>query len=100
MADLQNASQSQLMVLIIRKRLWSSYGEILTFNAITTQKIANFQYTVERLYNVRFWLVLQCLPSERHCGALAVKLSLNHITTQKMTNLKNSFTLFRNIVFN
>ena len=45
---LSHASQSKLMALII-KRDFGALTVIFSPNAITTQKIANFQYTVERV---------------------------------------------------
>ena len=42
--------------------------------------------------NHRSLLLLLCLPSERHFGALTMKLSLNPIMTQMMGDLQNCVT--------
>ena len=48
--------------------------------------------------NHRFSLVLLCLLSEGHFGALTAKFSLILITTQKIANLQNTDTPFGIIV--
>ena len=54
------------------------------------QKMAVLQNSVTRLLNHRFYLVIWCLSSETHFGAVSVKFLLNRIAAQKMTNLQNN----------
>ena len=79
------------MVLIIRATFWSSYDEILTLPHYDP-KDGQSGHCCRMPPNHRFYLVLLCLSSERHFGAVTVKFSLNPITTQKIANLKNSLT--------
>ena len=57
-------------------------------NVITAQKITNFQNTVRHL-KIILLSFFSCLSSERQFGAFKVKISLNPLTTKKMTNLQS-----------
>ena len=64
-----------------------------------TQEMADLQNSVTRLLMILFFLVIWCLSSERHFGAVNVKFSLNGITAQKMTYLQNTVRRLIIIVF-
>ena len=71
-----------------------------SLNLIMTQlKDGRFAKFCHTPLNHRFHLVIWCLSSERHFGAVTVKFSLNCITAQKMNNLQNTVKRFRIIVF-
>ena len=77
------------MVLTIRTTLWSSYRKIVTWRHYD-QKDCRFAKFCRSPLNHRFDLVIWCLLSDWHFGAVSVKFSLNLITKQKMANLQNT----------
>ena len=95
-ANLQNTVKRLIIILlslffllIIRASIWSPYGKNLA-EPRYDQKDDHFAKFCHTPLNHRFHLVIWCLSSERHFGAVSVKFSLNRITAQKMTNLQNT----------
>ena len=77
------------IVLTISRTLWSSYLEIVTlpYYGAKDGRFAKFCHTP---LNRRFYLVIWCLSSESHFGALSMKFSLHRIAAQTMTYLQNT----------
>ena len=78
------------MILIIRASLLSSYG-INVAKPHYEQKDSRYPKFFHTPLNYPFHLVIWCLLSEWHFGAVSVKLTLNPITAQKKANLQNTF---------
>ena len=96
MTNLQNTVRRLIIILlslffllIIRASIWSPYGKNVA-EPRYDKKDDQFPKYCHTPLNLRFHLVIWCLSSERHFGAVSVKFSLNRITAQKMTNLQNT----------
>ena len=105
MASLENIVTSLRIIVLCYS--YSAYHqndslELLPWNchlAHYDARVGRFAKFCHTPQTHRFNLVIWCLSSERHIGALTVKLSLNPIMTQKMADLQNSVTRFWIIVF-
>ena len=104
-ANLQNTVRRLIIIppslfflLIIRASIWSPYGKSLA-EPRQDQKDDQFAKYCHTPLSLRFHLVFWCLSSNRHFGTLTLKLLLNPITKEKMTNLRNIVKRLGIIVF-
>ena len=105
MTNLQNTVRhiiiillSLFFLLIIRASIWSPYDKNLP-HPCYDQKGDKFAKYCQTPLSLRFHLVFWCLSSNRRFGTLTLKLLLNPITKEKMTNLQNIVKRLGIIVF-
>ena len=89
---------SLFFLLIIRASIWSPYGKNVA-KPRQDQKDDQCAKYCHTPLNLRIHLVFWCLSSNRHFGTLTLKLLLNPITKEKMTNLQNIVKRLGIIVF-
>ena len=104
-ANLQNTVRRLIIILlslffllIIRASIWSPYDKNLPYPCYD-QKGDKFGKYCQTPLSLPFHLVFWCLSSNRHFGTLTLKLLLNAITKEKMTNLQNIVKRLGIIVF-